>query len=193
VKGAIFKLFEEFIVAGYGADAFEDLLDSTDLETKEPFVGPGNYPPGDLLALVGTAVATHETTVEELLRAFGRHAFPSLARSVPTLLKGLDTPHAFLCNLESVIHTEVRKLDPDANPARFTVTDLGPDEMLLHYASPFGLFPLVEGLLAGVGDWYEVPLDYELIETDQTNGTFRVRFPHIATDVSHDLARGVRG
>ena len=177
MKGAIFKLLEDFVDATYGPDAFDDLVESTELETIEPFVGPGNYPPGDLLALVATAVATHDTTVERLLRAFGRHAFLSLARSVPTLIEGLDTPHDFLCGLESMIHTEVRKLDPEANPARFTVTDVDDTEILLRYESPFGLFPLVEGFLDGIADWYEIPLDHELIEVDQTNGTFRVRFP----------------
>ncbi len=177
MKGAIFKLLEEFVDATYGSDAFDELVESTELETAEPFVGPGNYPPGDLLALVATAVAIHDTTVERLLRAFGRHAFPSLARSVPTLIEGLVTPRAFLRGLESMIHTEVRKLDPEANPARFTVTDVDETKILLHYESPFGLFPLVEGFLDGVADWYETPLDHELVEVDRTNATFLVRFP----------------
>lgn len=177
MKGTIFKLLEDFVDATYGPDAFDHLVEETVLETVEPYVGPGNYPPGDLLALVATAVAAHDTTVEQLLRAFGRHAFPSLARSVPSLIAGLDTPHAFLCGLESMIHTEVRKLDPEASPARFTVTDVDETEILLRYESPFGLFPLVEGFLDGVADWYETPLDHELVEVDQTNGTFHVRFP----------------
>ena len=63
MKGAIFKLLEDFVTSNYGPDAFEDLVDATELETTEPFVGPGNYPPGDLLALVGTAVETYEVEV----------------------------------------------------------------------------------------------------------------------------------
>ncbi|MGB5756398.1 MAG: heme NO-binding domain-containing protein [Acidimicrobiales bacterium] len=192
MKGAIFKLFEAFVEVSYGPEALEDLLDSAELETTEPFVGPGNYPPGDLLALVAKAVEVHETTTEELLRAFGRHAFPSLAGSVPTLLEGLDTPRDLLCNLESVIHTEVRKLDPEASPARFTVTELGPTEILLHYQSPFGLFPLVEGLLAGVGDWYDMPLHHELVQTEHTNATFLVRFSEVSGDEEPGLVGNAR-
>ena len=187
MKGVIFKLLGEFVESTYGPDAFDELLERTELETREPFVGPGNYPPGDLLALVGTAVETHGIAVEDLLSGFGRFAFPSLARSVPTLLEGLDTPHAFLANLESVIHTEVRKLDPEASPARFSVTELGPTEMLLHYESPFGLFPLVGGFLDGIGDWYGVPVEHELIETEGTNGTYRVRFAEPDVPGSADL------
>ena len=175
MKGAIFKLLEDFVDSTYGPDAFEDLVDATELQTTEPFVGPGNYPATDLLALVGTAVETHRIEVDTLLRAFGRHAFPALAGSVPTLLEGLDTPHDFLLNLESVVHTEVRKLDPDASPARFTAIERGPGELELTYESPFGLFSLVEGLLDGVGDWFDVPVVSERLSVDGTNATFVVR------------------
>lgn len=192
MKGAIFRLLEDFVDTTFGPDAFDELVESTELETVEPFVGPGNYPPGDLLALVAAAVAAHDTTLEQFLRAFGRHAFPSLARSVPTLMEGLDTPRAFLGGLESMIHTEVRKLDPEADPARFTVTDVDEGSILLHYRSPFGLFPLVEGFLDGIGDWYETPLDHELVEVEQTNGTFLVRFPDHAMTGSIAVVDAVR-
>jgi hypothetical protein len=175
VKGAIFKMFEDFVESTYGPDAFEDLLDTTELITAEPFVGPGTYPPEDLMALVGTATSAHEIGVEELLRAFGRHAFPALASSVSSLLEGIDHPLTFLAHLESVIHTEVRKLDPKASPARFSVSEAGPTELLLHYRSPFGLFALVEGFLDGLGAWYEVPVEHERVSVDGSNATFRVR------------------
>ncbi len=175
MKGAIFKLFEDFVTTAHGPDAFDDLLDATELQTTDPIVGPGTYPAEDLLALVGSAVAAYEQPVDELLRAFGRHAFPSLARSVPELMVGLDDPHTFLMKLESVIHTEVRKLDHEANPARFVATEVSPHELVLAYESGFGLFPLVEGFLDGLGDWYDAPLHHELISTEGTNAEFRIR------------------
>lgn len=177
MKGAIFKVLEDFVETAYGPDAFDELLDETELETTEPFVGPGTYPATDLLALVGTAVEKHGIELDDLLRAFGRHAFPALAGSVPTLMEGFDDPHSFLLGLESVIHTEVRKLDPEANPARFTVTESGEDELTLHYESPFGLFAFVEGMFDGVSTWYGVPVEYELVATEGTNAVFRLRTP----------------
>ncbi|MEM8924693.1 MAG: heme NO-binding domain-containing protein [Actinomycetota bacterium] len=175
MKGSIFNLFEDFVVTSYGEDVYEDLVDATTLETAGPFVGPGNYPPGDLLALVGTACATFEVDVETLLRGFGRHAFPMLAASVPTLMEGLDTPFEFLLALETLIHTEVRKLDHDADPARFTVTRTSDDSLTLHYESPFGLFALVEGMFDGIGDYFDTELHYERVAVDGTNATFTVR------------------
>ncbi|MEL7155951.1 MAG: heme NO-binding domain-containing protein, partial [Actinomycetota bacterium] len=170
MKGSVFKLLEDFVDTNHGEDAFYDLVAACDLETTEPFVGPGNYPPGDLLALVGAASSTYDVPVDDLLRAFGRHAFPLLAGSVPILLEGLDTPEAFLTSLETVIHTEVRKLDADASPAQFTVTAVD-GGVRMRYESPFGLFALVEGFLDGVGDWYQSPVRHQRESVDGTNAT----------------------
>jgi len=175
MKGAIFKLFEDFVTTAHGPDAFDDLLDSTEMQTVGPIVGPGTYPAEDLLALVGSAVTAYEQPVDDLLRAFGRHAFPALVQSVSELTVGMDDPHTFLMSLESVIHTEVRKLDHEANPARFAATEVASDELLLGYESGFGLFALVEGFLDGLGDWYDAPLHHERVSTDGTNAVFRIK------------------
>lgn len=176
MKGSIFKLFEEFVAVNHGPDAYEALLDATTLETVGPFVGPGTYPPGDLVALLSTASAHHDTSIDDLLRQFGRFAFPSLAAAVPTLMEGLDDPRSLLLGLESVIHTEVRKLYPDADPPRFTAIDRGPDQLELQYRSNLGLFSLVEGLLDGLGDWYQCPIDHERVSVAGTDAVFQVTF-----------------
>lgn len=177
MKGAIFKAFEHFVVENYGEDMYEDIYDATDLETDEPFVGPGTYPATDLLALVTTTIGVLGISLDDALRAFGRHAFPALAESVSSLMEELDDPRTFLLNLESLIHTEVRKLDPEASPARFTVVEDSSTSIVLRYESPYGLFALVEGFFDGVADWYETTLRYEMLSTDGTNATFRVDLP----------------
>ena len=178
MKGVIFNVFEDFVVKNFGEDVLEDIVEATTLDTAEPFVGPGTYPATDLLALVVTAAAKLGITVDQALRACGRHGFPALAGSVPTLMAQFDDAESFLLGLESVIHTEVRKLDTDASPARFRVEQVVPGELSMHYESPFGLFGLVHGLLDGVGDWFSVDFTHEMVAADGTNATFRIRFGH---------------
>ncbi len=175
MKGVIFNVFEAFVIENFGEDTLDEIVGNTTLETTEPFVGPGNYPAGDLVALVQTAAAKLGLTATDALRACGRFAFPALAGSVPTLMEQFDDAVSFLVGLEGVIHTEVRKLDPDADPARFTVEQTGDSKLLMHYESPLGLFGLVEGLLDGVGDWYDCDIAHEMIESADTNATFRIR------------------
>lgn len=176
MKGIIFTTFEDFVTDSFGAEVFEDILDDTELETAEPFVGPGTYPASDLMALVGTTIAKLDISLDAALTAFGSYSFPKLAAGVPQLMVGLDTAQAFFVSLESVIHTEVRKLDPEANPARFTVEETSDSTLLLHYESPMGLFALVGGFIDGVAAWYSESVEHELVSTDGTNATFALTF-----------------
>lgn len=176
VKGIIFTTFEDFVSDSFGADVFEEILDGTKLETSEPFVGPGTYPASDLMALVGTTIARLGIPLDDALAAFGTYSFPKLAKGVPQLMVGLNTAREFFLSLESVIHTEVRKLDPEANPARFTVEETGESTLLLHYESPLGLFALVSGFIDGVAAWYGESVQHELVSTDRTNATFALTF-----------------
>jgi hypothetical protein len=184
MKGSIFRAFESFVESGYGDGMFDELIDRADLATRGPFVGPGNYPAGDLVALVVCASEVLDTGVEDLLRAFGRFAFSGLASSVPGLLEGISGSKDFLLRFESIVHTEVRKLDPDARPARFYVEDVGGDSLLLHYESDLGLFDFVLGMLDGVGDWFGDSLTGELVDVDGTSATFRVDIAEALVEVT---------
>ncbi len=182
MKGIIFTTFEAFVTDTFRADVYEDILDDTDLITTEPFVGPGTYPEADLIALVTTAVQKLGVSLDDALAAFGRYSFPKLAGAVPQLMEGLHDAREFFTKLESVIHTEVRKLDPEANPAQFRVEHTGDATMLLHYDSPLGLFALVGGFIDGVAEWYGEHVVHEVVSTDGTNATFALTFtPAIAT------------
>ncbi len=184
MKGIIFTTFEDFVCDSFGHDTYEAILDATTLETAEPFVGPGNYPASDMMALVGSAVNHLGISVDEALAAFGRYSFPKLAAGVPTLMEGLDTPHQFFGALESVIHTEVRKLDPEAQPAHFSVLEDTADSILLGYTSPMGLFALVGGFIDGVADWFESPIVHELVSTDGTYAVFSLSFAPTMADLA---------
>ena len=41
MKGIIFNIAESFIVENHGEDVFDDIIANCQLETKEPYVGPG--------------------------------------------------------------------------------------------------------------------------------------------------------
>lgn len=176
MKGTIFTTFEAFVSDTFGEDVYEDILDNTELETTEPIVGPGTYPAADLIALVTTAIGILEISLDTALIEFGKYAFPKLAGSIPDLMAGLPDAEGFFMGLESVIHTEVRKLDAEANPARFTPEQTD-DGMLLHYESPLGLFALVTGFIEGVASWYDEPIQHEMISSEGTNATFKLAFP----------------
>lgn len=152
VKGIVFNLFENFVSETWDEDTWDEILDGVELVTQEPFVGPGNYPDEDLVAL---AVATCERVKVDVpagLRAFGKYAFPHLAAVHPEFVDAHDNAKSFLASAESVIHVEVRKLMPDAEPARILCEDTGPGRQTLRYVSGRKLCAFVEGLLDGIGE-----------------------------------------
>lgn len=184
MKGVIFNTFEDFISDTFGAEVYEDILDATELETAEPIIGPGTYPASDLMALVSTAIAQLDISLETALVEFGKYSFPKLAQSVPQLMAQLTDAESFFVGLERVIHTEVRKLDAEANPARFTTTDTD-DGLLLHYTSSLGLFSLVDGFVDGVAAWYDEPIEHTMLSSEGTDATFLLKFErHTSADAT---------
>lgn len=132
MKGSIFKMLETYVEQEHGVGAFGDLLDDAGLGDRA-YVGPGTYPNEELIALVVAASGRYGVSIDDLMRGLGRFAFAPLAHSVRTLIDGMGSAHEFLCGIETVMHTEVRRVDPTAQPASFVVTDLGPTEVLLRY------------------------------------------------------------
>ena len=112
MKGVIFKVFEDFVVTNFGEDVYEDVYDDTELLTKEPFVGPGTYPPQDLMALVQTAAGKLGVTVEDAVRACGKFAFPALAGSVRPLMEQFDDAASCTPRYESSTRTPRRLASP---------------------------------------------------------------------------------
>ena len=160
MKGVIFNLFEEFVVENWGEEAFEVILDECDLETEEAFVGPGTYPDGDLLQLVGKAVEKVGISLPDAVRAFGKWILPRLMEQVPDSMTAFDHPKPFLQTIHDVIHVEVRKLYKDAQPPAFTYQDPAPDRLIITYRSPRRMYDLMDGLIDGVGDHFNSPIEF---------------------------------
>src|SRR5688500_2593838 len=111
MKGIIFNQLEVMVTTAFGPDAWDALLQQTDLRTSEKyFVGPRNYPDEDLFALVATASRITGRSPEDLIHSFGQFLFPALAGAYPTFIKPGMNAKSFLMTVDRVIHIEVRKL-----------------------------------------------------------------------------------
>lgn len=161
MKGVIFNYLEDFLTQNIGEDATDDLISSCQLQTKEPFVGPGTYPDSDLFAIVGAASKKLGAPVPDLVKAFGKFCFPKLGAAFPKFLEGFDHPKPFLMTVDNVIHVEVRKLFKDSILPKFIFVDTKPDQLDLTYQSERKLCGFMEGLLDGTGEHFGVPIQYE--------------------------------
>ena len=167
MKGSIFKHFESFVTDNWGDELFDEILDGVELQTEGPFLGPGNYPDEDLLAIVAATIERLQIPLPDALRAFGKDLFGRLAADAPFSLEGVDDLKSFLQTVDGVIHVEVKKLAPDANLPRLQCEDTGPGRLTMQYRSDRQFCQLFLGLAEGAAERFATEL--RAVETTCTH------------------------
>lgn len=154
MKGVIFTEFLDHVERGFGAAMVDMVIDRARPASGGAYTAVGSYPFSELAALVTELARATGTPVPVLLRQFGCALFHRFAVLYPELFAGRDDMFALLATIESTIHTEVRKLYPDATPPRFDVAHAAADEIVLIYRScrPLGDFCL--GLIEGCAEYF---------------------------------------
>lgn len=160
MKGIIFNLLEQFVSENWGDKVYEEILNECSLETKGPFVGPGSYPDSDLMAIVSKGVEKSGIALPELLRKFGRFCIPILAEKFPDFVTPYKHPRDFLKTVDNIIHLEVKKLWEDAKPPGFVLREPDSGRLIMEYRSERKLCKFMEGLIEGVGDYYNTLIQY---------------------------------
>jgi hypothetical protein len=187
MKGVIFGIFEDFIVENFGVETFEGLLDDCRGTVTENYVGPKTYPDEWLVALLMAACKRLSIEPPVALQAFGKFAFGGLTSRYPNFLEGIDHPRALLLSVHNIIHVEVKKLMSGATPPNlfFDEDEGDPDKLTLHYESARGLCSFLEGLLAGVGEHFGVPIEFEQTACTHKGDercTYELKFLAMATN-----------
>jgi hypothetical protein len=147
MKGIIFNVVEEAVVAEHGEETWETILDAAGLDGA--WTSVGMYPDEDLDALVGAGSSVLGVPPPELLRHLGHVCLLGLARRYPHFFEPFDRTRPFLLTLNDVIHPEVRKLHADARPPEFWFDEEDPDTLVMHYGSSRRLCLLAEGMVQG--------------------------------------------
>jgi hypothetical protein len=153
VKGIIFNLLEETVELGFGARAWDTILETAKLDGA--YTSLGSYPDEELLKLVAAASSVLQQSTDDTLRWFGTTAIPLLALKFPVFFDGHPNTRSFLLTLNDIIHPEVRKLYPGADVPDFSyqLTPSGQD-LLMVYESKRQLCMLAEGFIAGSAAHY---------------------------------------
>jgi len=183
MKGIIFNVTETAVVELLGEDAWDDLLDDAGVDGD--YTALGTYPDEELLALVSAAATKTGHDPADVQRLIGRQVLPHLVASIEDFLDPDLDVFTFLESIHSIIHVEVKKLDPNAMPPDVIPERVGDDELHLTYRSERGLSPLAEGLILGAGDHYGEPVEIEVLSGAGTEAVIAVRRDSVAV---HDAA-----
>jgi Haem-NO-binding len=147
MKGMIFTEFLELVERTHSAELAETLLANADLPSGGIYTAVGNYDHREMVTLVVALSRQTRQPVDEVLHWFGENLFVTLSTGYPGFFADKDNAFSVLVGIESVIHTEVRKLYPDAELPSFDVIQHGRDELVLDYRSPRCMDDLAHGMI----------------------------------------------
>jgi hypothetical protein len=147
MKGIIFNLLEEVVTQAHGCDVWDQLLEAAGVSGA--YTSLGNYPDDELYRLVGAASAALHQPADAVVRWFGVQALPMLVQKYPGFFAPHRSTRAFVLTLNAIIHPEVRKLYPGAEPPMFDFETSPSDRLIMNYRSKRKLCALAEGFVEG--------------------------------------------
>jgi hypothetical protein len=162
VKGIVFNLLEDVVVAHHGEDGWDMLLEAAGLEGA--YTSLGSYPSEHIAKLVAAASKAFGISETELQRWVGREATPILAARFPEFFQPHNSARDFVIGMNSIIHPEVHKLYPDADVPTFEFRPTDNDDLLLGYRSPKCLCALTQGFIEGAAIHFHETIDIECLQ-----------------------------
>jgi len=175
MRGLVFSEFLEFVEQVAGDEMVEDMLDECDLESGGAYTSVGNYDHGEIVKMVTFLNEATGNDVSAMVHDFGRYLFGQLASSHSKIVGDETQLLDFLQGIETHIHTEVRKLYPDAELPMFETERVNEKELIMDYESSRPFADLAHGMIMGASDHFKNALTVK--RTDKpANGSFKTRF-----------------
>ena len=158
MKGIVFNVLEEMVEATGGLQLWDQVLQDAGPGSGGSYTASATYDDEELLAIVTALSARTGLPAERLVHDFGVHLLGVFAERFPRFFEDV-TPKEFLRNVGGIIHSEVRKLYPDAGVPDFDYEDPAPDELVMLYRSPRRMCTLAEGLIRGSAGHFGVGVE----------------------------------
>ena len=190
MKGIIFSVVEETICAEYGVQVWDELLTTAGLPGGYSTLG--DYPDEELYQLIAVGSHALQTSPEALTRHLGTASLKALSGKYPEFMVPHTNTRDFMLTLNDVIHPEVRKLHPHANPPEFEFSDDSNGDLLVGYRSARRLCAFADGMIVGAAGHFgqSVVVQHDMCtskgdETCLLRCTFSPRAETGLADVAH--------
>lgn len=171
MKGMIFTEFLEMVEERFGIEVVDAITVPKSGGCPMGFTSVGNYPHGTLVEMV---VALHERTGLELpllLKTFGAYLYSTFQRKFPQFLEGHKDPLDILEGIETTIHSEVRKLYPEARLPQFQCERLNPNTLVMEYESKRPFADVADGLIQACIDSLDTRVKVNRTDHDVSEGS----------------------
>ena len=170
MKGVVFTEFLGMVAQQFSADMVDDIIDDAGLPHGGAYTAVGTYPFDEMVALIVALSRRSGIAAPQLIHAFGQYLFGRFYVLYPSFITACDSSLQLVSRIEQVIHTEVRKLYPDAELPSFEVESHTAQRLVVVYRSPRCLADLAVGLIDGAivhhGEQGRVSLQREVLDCD---------------------------
>jgi Haem-NO-binding len=171
MKGMVFTEFLEMVEAKFSIDMVDDILDETNPASGGAYTAVGTYDHQELVDMV-LALSRHSgTPAPELIKNFGQYLFTVFSKNYGIFFENVPDAFTFLYGIEEVIHAEVIKLYPDAEPPKFQCKRDG-NILYLTYHSHRHFADLAEGLILGSAVYFGENFMTQRDELDENTTLF---------------------
>ena len=158
MKGIVFTEFLDMVSERYGDRLVDDIIDDAQLPHGGAYTSVGTYPHTEMVALVDAMSQRTGVNLEALLEIFGHHLFGRFYARYPAFMDSTPDALDFLMGIETIVHTEVRKLYPDAQLPQFETQRVSDHQIKMHYHSVHDFSALAVGLIHGCAQHYKCEL-----------------------------------
>lgn len=172
MKGMVFTELVEFVENKFGFDTLDAMLEASMLEEKGAYTQAANYSYEELVAIVSRLAEITNSPAGDLIEAYGRHLFGRIVNLYPPMVANFSSSLAFISQVDTFIHPEVKKLYPDADLPSFKLITLSENELIIDYKSNKPLMSLARGLMLGAADFFHETI--EILEDNQADETGRL-------------------
>ena len=149
MHGLIFAELKTFVVATYGAPAWNDLLARAQMEGRI-FLPNQVYADADAIKLVATASAMTGLPAAAVQEAFGEFIAPELIGLYKAQINPAWRTLDLVEKTEAFVHRAVRVKIPGAEPPRLASRRVSANEVHMEYASARQMCSLAVGIIRGV-------------------------------------------
>ena len=147
MKGLVFTEFLEMVESKFGYEVLDRLTSLPSLKNHGAYTSVGNYPHGDMLKMLDELHDAVGVPHRELIMAFAEWVFATFLKVHPEFFDRVNGSFDFLNGIETVIHSEVRRLYPDARLPDFECERRTDTELIMDYSSWRPFADLAEGLI----------------------------------------------
>ncbi|MFQ3241214.1 MAG: hypothetical protein ACI9JZ_000898 [Lentimonas sp.] len=159
MKGLVFTEFIEMVETKFGYEVLDRLTSLPSLKNHGAYTTVGNYPHGEMLKMLDELHGAVGLPHRELILVFAEWLFGAFIKVHPEFFERIDNSFDFLNGIETMIHSEVRRLYPDARLPDFECERRSETELVMDYSSWRPFADLAEGLIRASSKYFNEEIE----------------------------------